>query len=653
MINVKINSILYLFIVAAIFKFILVLQNEIYLSAGDEIGYIYYASYQFWDTPYLPIRPPILSLWMDFSNSIGIRFRILQEIIFIFSVAFSSFVLMKLKINMKVIFTYYMLILFSPILTYHLDFAMADGFYAIQHIIFVSLCLLAFHYTEKYKFYTVLIFTGILAALMIHTKSEIEVMILSIVLFFAILFFSKRIDLKIKIIGFFFFLAPIILVTLLILHNNYKSYGYFGLTNIFTKNALDVMKQLIRIDKGSDHPYVPITEHAREEAYVLSPTLKKYESVVENEKYLKYSKEYTGIEGSIDTQRYVGIFSDIMPVTSCWFSDTDKSPDIIQKVKLKESELEKIALELKEGLDKGKGNSRISFFPSLINPEYGQWIFGSFESIFKNFMMFFKAPEPWVDNFGYWMPTTEKNRFNEILNRNTQLLKKGPMYGIIKSNNTNIKQIKNIYLFVDNNKNPFFSSCNLRNEYIEGSLIYNEKENTATFSFPEMDERWILLNLGIKVTMLNDEERYLGVLSLGNNIELPGDPSITFKINKFDLNLNTYQKISYATQSYLAKIYPYLLFTIVGLWFFISALKYKKIFKLLNTNVFFRSSILFLSLIFIFKFSLVVLVDLAAWSSNIRYIVPIYPIFILMVFMTFSLLLDKKSYDTKSKTKEG
>lgn len=158
----------------AALKLLIISQNEVYLSSGDNLAYVFYADHGYWGTPFLPDRPPLFSLWMAAAHALGVRFRFLQELLYIASASVAVFALRRCRVPRPLVLAFFAAVLFAPIATYHLDFAMADGFYISLNLFTLSFMVLGLLARRFLSLCSWSFTVGIAVAAMVHTRMEIE-----------------------------------------------------------------------------------------------------------------------------------------------------------------------------------------------------------------------------------------------------------------------------------------------------------------------------------------------------------------------------------------------------------------------------------------------------------------------------------------------
>ncbi len=83
--------------------------------------------------------------------------------------------------------------IFAPIINYHLNFAMSDGIYTSQHLLLFSSLTLFFCENDANFLSRWVIVAGIIVALMLHTRMEVEYIIaISVVILILMLLKLKK-----------------------------------------------------------------------------------------------------------------------------------------------------------------------------------------------------------------------------------------------------------------------------------------------------------------------------------------------------------------------------------------------------------------------------------------------------------------------------
>lgn len=640
-------------------KLLLVSQSEIYLSSGDNLTYVFYADHNYWGTPFLPDRPPVTSLWMAFAHESGIRFRLLQEILYVSAVGAAAYALNKVGVPRLITVLFFALTLFAPIANYHLDFAMADGLYMSLQLWLISLLFLVLIASKTKETLSWSFLAGVAAATMIHTRMESEFIALILVCF-AILFVCKEWRRKSNSAAMTFFVfaaisVPIAISTFAIVISNINVYGYSGLGNVLTNGEAAVMKQLMRIDGGHDGRYLPITARARALAFDASPSFRKWRGVIEDPFVIKLSEDYTGVVGGLDTQRYLPLLKRIGQ-TSAYpglFGSTDSEDDVKSKVKSREAELDKIADELRQALDQGKVPARTAPF-ALIDPVAGTWLPLIPESLLKIGKLLFISPPPWVDMQGYGLMKRESDRMTKVLNRDPYLTSKGPLKGQMVVGPS--KQIESVDLFVNALIFPMFAEFDKQpSQKISAATLVQLSDKEYEFEFPVLDERWVPVTLALHVRFTDGTVENISHLVTDAVVTLPPKYStgvVCYQINKFAPVISSNQARAYAVQGSLSKAYPIVLLSIsmlvvVGIVLSL-LLNYKSFMEKLTQT---RDLILIMYLCvftIVVRIILLCIVDVAAWHVDIRYVTPIFPIFMLLLaLLTGVALLGNSKRATK------
>lgn len=631
-------------------KLLIISQNEIYLSSGDNLTYVFYADHHYWGTPFLPDRPPVTSLWMAFAHETGIRFRLLQEILYIVALCTAMFALNKAHILNLVNITFFSLTLFSPIGNYHLDFAMADGLYMTQQIFLVSFLFLILieNKFQRILFWSLL--AGITAALMIHTRMELEYIILILCLFI-IIFIKKNDHLRSKYIAKIFLLiiaifSPIAISSAAIIMKNVEVYGYNGLANILSAGESAIMKQLMRIDGGHDGRYLPITSKARELAFQVSPKLNKWRSEIEDPVVIKYSEDYTGVANSLDTQRYLPLLKRIGQYSSYsgLYGSLDIKKNVLEITQSRETELNSIADELQKALDQGRIPARIAPL-LLIDPVIQNWLPFIPESILKLSKLLFTSPAPWIDMQGYGLMKTESDRHTKVLNRDSSLLSKGPMTGELTIDSS--KKVISVDLFVNALIYPMFVKFDeVPSQRISTAVLKKKSPEKYNFEFEVLNERWVPVTLALHVNFSDGSVTKINNLVTDTVVPLAADSSqgiVSYRISKFSPVISKNQELSYKAQNFVVKFFPSVL--LIASFLVVSTLfiKYKTCFENLRNQ---RDLMLILSLcvlIFLIRALLLILVDVAAWHTDIRYVAPMFPVYIMLLALLSGLVFSSNS----------
>jgi hypothetical protein len=640
-------------LVLVVLKFAMVAQNEIVFLPSDNMTYVLYAQHQFWGTAYLPDRPVLTSLWMAFSELTGVRFRLLQEIIYVAASLLALLAVHRINSGRVFSLTFFVLVLFAPVVTYHLDFAMADGLYITQLLYLVSFLVLALSAGSKPAFFSYTCLAGAAAAAMIHTRMEME-FVGTIACAFGVLLWIKARSRATSPVGgvvlpIGLFCGPILLSIMLVLWLNASIFGYRGLTNSLSVNESKVMKQLMRIDGGHDGRYLPITARARELAYDASPTLKKWRTAIEDPWVIEMSKNYTGVPNSLDTQRYLYLLkrierSSAHPGVSGIY---DVPADVKASVTRRENELEKIASELQAAFDRGALPRR--FAPSsLIDPVVASWLPYTPASLAKITGLLFVSPGPWMDLTGYGMLNSLSIQHSAVLNRDSRLTMKGPMQGLIVVDAG--KDIVSMDLYVNPILFPMFGPYVEQPDQKLSSAVVklharSASSATYSFEFPPTVERWVPDTLALRIKSADDVWTNVTPLSVGAEVKLAASSNgvTSYQITKFDPIISSSQARSYRLQNMIAEYFPAILKSLCIVAIIILLFAHKKMFRAMVDR---QDAALALSLclvVLVSRIVLLVLVDVAAWHVDVRYVAPILPVLLMAICILLAMALPRKA----------
>lgn len=635
-----------------VLKLFLVSQSEIYLSSGDNLTYVYFADHGYWGTPFLPDRPPVTSLWMMLSNKLGVRFRMLQEVLFLTSTGLMAMALSKCRSNRLVSLLFFVIVIYAPIANYHLDFAMADGLYMCLNLLLVAVMIFLLLAPTKRQKILLSTTAGFVASAMILTRVEYEYVLIIVFAVCSLEFYTKKENIRVALITAstvaFLIMVPVVFFVLIVSWEADKSWGYFGVPNFITKGESKVMKQLMRIDGGHDGLYMPITPKARALAFEASPEFNKWRDVIEDPFVIKLSEDYTGVSGSLDTQRYLPLLKRIGQSSAYpgLFGDVDLKIDRLKVTGLREAELTVIASELNKALEEGRLPKRPAPF-SLVDPVINKWIGLIPKSLSKLTGLLVSSPPPWVDMQGYGLLKRESERMTRVLNRDVTLTQKGPMKGLLTVRPG--KEIVGIDLYVNALIFPMFAQFDkFPSERISTGKIAKKSETEYLFEFPPTNERWVPVTLALHIIYSDGSNENISHLEVGPTITIRPDQKdgvVAYCISEFSPIISEHQSLSYGVQNVFAKIYPFIIYVFsgfIGLFFCWSCLRY----LVCRRNLVFTDTsklfliLCFMFIVFISRFILLCVVDVAAWHVDVRYLAPVFPVFIAMIVIVYLLIID-------------
>lgn len=640
-------------IAALLTKLFIVSQSEIYLSSGDNLTYVFYADHWYWRSPFLPDRPPLTSLWMALSTEIGLRFRLLQELLFLLASTTMSLAVLKFSENKILAISCFVLTIFAPIANYHLDFAMADGLYMSLNLLLTSLLIFMVG-TSKFQVLPAVL-AGLTASAMILTRVEYEIVILTILTALVIIFYNHRNHFKqgvaLVITYSCLISTPIVLSVAVVTHWSDNIWGYPGIPNYMSKGENSVMKQLMRIDAGHNGKYLPITATARDHAFAVSPTFKKYRELIEDPFVINLSESYTGVPNSLDTQRYIPLLKRVFRSEAYpgLFTKSDDDTDMKKTEILRQLELDRISKELQIGLDSGQIPSRFSPIP-LIDPVISEWIKLVPNSLMKLTKLLFASPRPWIDMQGYGLLNRESKRMTRVLNRDPSLTQKGPMKGYVKLKSD--RDIEKIELYVNALIYPMFAKFDTYPaEKLSQAIMTQKSKKEYSFEFPIVGERWVPVTLAFHISYKDGISENISSLEVGEEViiqESASENISSYHITTFEPLISSTQSYSYKILIFLSDIYPAVIFImliILILYFIAYRVKLHRTADQVSSSdsEILMSLILFLIVVFGARIALLCLVDVAAWHVDIRYLAPVFPIFISLCFLMFTYVYQKNN----------
>ncbi len=445
--------------------------------------------------------------------------------------------------------------------------------------------------------------------------------------------------------------APILISAAAVVALNYEVFGYAGLTNILTSGEAAVMRQLMRIDGGRDGRYVPITQKARDLAAQASPRWRNWRPAIEDPFIINLSERYTGVKNGIDTQRYVVLLKRISQSTAYPglfsplpdFSDPRKSTAIWQK------ELFLIADELRLALDRGEIPGRRGFSP-LIDPVVKAWLPDIPAAFVEICRLLFLSPRPWVDMQGYGLLKRESDRMTHVLNRDPFLTRKGPMRGRFTVEGE--KRVKDVELFVSALIFPMFAfKENAPLEKLSSVKWRPLEDGSYEFESPVLTERWVPLTLALKISFADASSALLSNLEVGNPLPQNKNGIASYEITGFAPIISAAESASVAVQNALAVVYPPLtkgLAVAVILGLAIKLAWHRKRGRALFMD---RDLALVSGLCACFlaaRMALLCVVHVAAWHVDVRYVAPLFPIFLFLLAVLASALFPKGSCANES-----
>lgn len=625
--------------VLAIAKLAFAAQCEIYLSSGDNLIYVFLADHGYWGAPFLPDRAPGASLLMALGEAAGVRFRLLGELLLLAGTAASAVTLAALGCNVLAILAASALIVFAPIVNYHLDFAMTDGIQASLTLwLFAAGAGLVLARSARTRGWCALA-TGACAAMMMQVRPEGALIGAFIVPLAAMTGWrawrgGKR-GMRAIAVMLALLAAPGIMTTATVVALNTASFGTRSQASLLSPAETRLISALMRIDEGRSGRYVPITQAAREAAYAASPLLADRRASLEDPLSLRYAEDYTGIPGSLDTQRYLVLLKALdgrarMPGL---FSDVRTSGSLREAVAEHEDALNAIAAELEAALADGRLKSRRILHP-LLDPVVGAWLPDLPAAMLRMATHLVAAPLPWVDHQGYGFSMTEKFRHDRVLNRDGRRLAKGGLSGTLETGDAAVSQA---WLTL---QGTFFGEVAGGRQQRLAALTLEPQGHGYRIASPVLDERWLALALGIEVTFADGLTSVSPGLVTGAQQAIAasgGAPAWSYTIERFEPVIPPAQARVYGIWNTTAGAWPYLL---AGLAAASIALalpgaaarrgdgRTSALAAILAATVFALAA----------RLGYYAIIDVAAWHSDMRYIVPGLPLLALAMVLAGQLI---------------
>ncbi|MFN0262962.1 hypothetical protein ACKTEK_03695 [Tepidamorphus sp. 3E244] len=609
--------------IAAIFKLYFTGHMEITLAAGDTFSYVGPADDGYWGAASVPGRPAMPSLFMALSELTGTRFRVLNELLFTGSTILAVAALRNAGINAGVAFLAALMILFAPLMQYHLDMAMADGIQIGLGMLLFALSLellLAIRLSQRI---VMAVLAGTVAAIMLHTRTEgmLIAAFLAPIAIVAIFEASRSSGLFTSTVALLFALvAPSLALNMGISALNERAFGYDAPISLLTRAETRLMSAFMRIDGGRSGKYVPITKDAREAAYAASPLLAADREVVESKLMLEHAEQYTGIPGALDTQRYIGI---LKALGARGLETLPAGHSLQDRVAAHEAQLDRISMELEAAFADGRLPERRIIHP-FIDPVWREWAPLLPQSMAKVAMLLLAAPQPWLDNYGYGFSLDEKQKHDRVLNRDERLLKKGPMRGQLTSEGS---EITSAWLILPG---QIFGDVNDGTYQRLAEITLTPQGEAVIVESPVLDERWWIGALGMEVNFEDGSQSVSAQLMKGTARFVPaknGASAWQYRIDEFPLVLSAEQRAMYDIWLFLSAHWPWFLggFAVLSLAFAYAWPAHEDTVSELAIYAALAACLSALAA----RIGYYGIIDATAWHADMRYMVPGYPLLIL------------------------
>jgi hypothetical protein len=265
-------------------KLLLISTNEIVAIPYDSIQYIRHAA-----NSVLEIGPaPGYPLWLAISRISGVPQRISIELLFLFSCLVLSNTVLKIfgRIAAVAVFS---AVFASPATFFIFDSALSDGFYASLGLIALAFSFEVIFFTSLRLLFIKCTVLGVFFGVMAITRNEDPLLYMWGSLVVAALWFQRRGRLRVGLTRWQVAAAAavvlsagaIVVQSLDTLH--YFSSGVFARSVPTLPGHTRLLDNLTKIETGEENiRFVPISAMAREMAYNASPSLKRFQSSIED-----------------------------------------------------------------------------------------------------------------------------------------------------------------------------------------------------------------------------------------------------------------------------------------------------------------------------------------------------------------------------------